>query len=792
MPRLAALALFFAAAPLFGAPCAPTATRLCLNGGRFAAEVSWRDFQGNTGSGHPVSLTGDTGYFWFFSSTNVELVVKVLDGRGINSSFWVFYGALSNVEYSMTVTDTLTGIVKTYANPSGNLGSVADTSAFPAAGASPAQAAKQAPSAGRAEMSERGGAAATAATACAPNSTSLCLNGGRFRAEVSWRDFTGNTGQGQAVALTADTGYFWFFNAANVELVVKVLDGRALNKDFWVFYGALSTVQYQLKVTDTVTGRTTFYFNPANNLASVADTSALGDGAFVQTVHDTSRAVTATIPTSGGTIAAVGADGSRFTLVIPAGALSSERDVTLTPVSSIGSLPLSGGLAAAVHIEPEGLVLHDPATLTIEPAGAVVRAQAITFSYQNSGAEFFLQPPLPVAGPVQLPVFHLTGFGIGRGTQADIDAQAARLPTLDVDQFAQRVAVAVLPQFRSGAFGSASAAGGAARPQAARACTLGDVWRSDFRESIVPRLENLSHDCQILRLRLPYLRQFLNLAQGFGCAAEMQAEVANTKEVILSAETHCFENAFTKCVQDKDPAQVEEIERWAIELRRDGHGDVADPQKEHRCLRFLLNFQSTMNQSSDVVAGVQWKSRSDLKTTKSIPIEFNPTGGVLSGSGTLDHLSVFFEGTAEANCTVTTAPKSGSTFTVDQLDIAVDTSLVYMPTVLPRLRLHYEPGSPKAAVRKQCVAPGPVTDQTADIGLFRMAYDAAHNDEFEFAFPSNFTFRFFVDLQFFGSQNVYAGKLFHSEDFMPPLESPESSERHLSENTGIVLIHAPN
>src|SRR6266567_4186051 len=123
MRRFAALAVFLFAATLSAAPCAPSATRLCLNGGRFAADVTWRDFQGNTGSGHPISLTGDTGYFWFFSSTNVELVVKVLDGRGINSSYWVFYGALSNVEYSMTVTDTVTGTVKTYANPSGHLGS---------------------------------------------------------------------------------------------------------------------------------------------------------------------------------------------------------------------------------------------------------------------------------------------------------------------------------------------------------------------------------------------------------------------------------------------------------------------------------------------------------------------------------------------------------------------------------------------------------------------------------------------------------------------------------------------
>jgi hypothetical protein len=111
--------------------CSPGTTALCLNGGRFRVEVAWKDFDGHTGAGQAVPLTGDTGYFWFFGPENVELVLKVLDGTPLNQHWWVFYGALSNVEYRVTVTDTVTGAQKTYLNPSGTLGSVADTSAFP-------------------------------------------------------------------------------------------------------------------------------------------------------------------------------------------------------------------------------------------------------------------------------------------------------------------------------------------------------------------------------------------------------------------------------------------------------------------------------------------------------------------------------------------------------------------------------------------------------------------------------------------------------------------------------------
>ena len=100
--------------------------------GRFEIQVTWSvPSKNKSGVGVPVSLTPDTSGFWFFDSSNIELVVKVLDGRPVNGHFWVFYGALSNVQYTITVFDTLTGSTKTYTNPSGQLASVADTSAFP-------------------------------------------------------------------------------------------------------------------------------------------------------------------------------------------------------------------------------------------------------------------------------------------------------------------------------------------------------------------------------------------------------------------------------------------------------------------------------------------------------------------------------------------------------------------------------------------------------------------------------------------------------------------------------------
>ena len=77
-------------------------------------------------------MTGDTGYFWFFSSNNVEMVVKTLNACGLPPGrFWVFAGGLTDVNVVMTVTDTQTGTVKTYTNPQGTaFQPIQDTSAF--------------------------------------------------------------------------------------------------------------------------------------------------------------------------------------------------------------------------------------------------------------------------------------------------------------------------------------------------------------------------------------------------------------------------------------------------------------------------------------------------------------------------------------------------------------------------------------------------------------------------------------------------------------------------------------
>lgn len=108
------------------------------------------------------------------------------------------------------------------------------------------------------------------------NAASLFLHRGRFKAEVTWQDFAGNTGAGRAAAPASDgSGLFWFFSPQNWELLVKVIDGCTVNDRFWVFAAGSTDVGYSLVVTDTRSGRTARYENPrGQRSAAVTDTSA--------------------------------------------------------------------------------------------------------------------------------------------------------------------------------------------------------------------------------------------------------------------------------------------------------------------------------------------------------------------------------------------------------------------------------------------------------------------------------------------------------------------------------------
>jgi len=114
------------------APCVASSTVLCLTNNRFAVHLAWRSAsKAGDGQTVPLPASPDSGLFFFEQSSNIEMLIKVLNACSFTPNYWVFFAATTNVELVVTVSDTQTGKTRVYFNPL-NFAAlpVQDTSAF--------------------------------------------------------------------------------------------------------------------------------------------------------------------------------------------------------------------------------------------------------------------------------------------------------------------------------------------------------------------------------------------------------------------------------------------------------------------------------------------------------------------------------------------------------------------------------------------------------------------------------------------------------------------------------------
>lgn len=150
---------------------------------------------------------------------------------------------------------------------------------------------------------------------------------------------------------------------------------------------------------------------------------------------DAGHAATQHIPVEGDTLRASAADGTRYTLTLPKDALLKEVTVTMTPVSRVDGLHLSGKTVAAVHLAPEGLGLFKPATLLVEPGTPVPLKEQISFAFEGSGQKLHLYPLTKDPKIVAFDIMHFSGYGMGQGSAADAQSLSSVSQGSPEDQF---------------------------------------------------------------------------------------------------------------------------------------------------------------------------------------------------------------------------------------------------------------------------------------------------------------------------------------------------------------------
>ena len=115
----------------------PTEPVLRFDDARLSVMVNWKNpREGTQGTAKPIALTPDSGYFHFFDWQNVELTVKLLDGRPVNGRWWLFLASMTTLEVEIVVTQCppenlgIPCLTRTYVQPAGQNRNFVDTSTF--------------------------------------------------------------------------------------------------------------------------------------------------------------------------------------------------------------------------------------------------------------------------------------------------------------------------------------------------------------------------------------------------------------------------------------------------------------------------------------------------------------------------------------------------------------------------------------------------------------------------------------------------------------------------------------
>ncbi|MBZ0089283.1 MAG: hypothetical protein K8H90_02780, partial [Thermoanaerobaculia bacterium] len=286
--------------------CVPSAANACLLGGRFQVNVAYTT-ESSAGIGQVMSFNGaraesdQSAFFYFFDNANFEMGVKMVDACSFNDSFWVFVSGLTNQGYAVTILDTFTGQSRAYPNILGNypqtIGATDGVAGFdctPGAGAryekpTTAQIRQVLGSTpidplGDSLLGSLAPQAESATTACVADADTACHLGGRFSVEVDWTTVS-DSGAAQVMsfggqrAASDQSSFWWFFDPANFEMGVKMVDACVPPFNaYWVFVSGLTNQAFTVNVTDTTTLQSKPYSNPLGVYPQTIGATGSNDG----------------------------------------------------------------------------------------------------------------------------------------------------------------------------------------------------------------------------------------------------------------------------------------------------------------------------------------------------------------------------------------------------------------------------------------------------------------------------------------------------------------------------------
>jgi hypothetical protein len=154
-------------------------------------------------------------------------------------------------------------------------------------------------------------------------------------------------------------------------------------------------------------------------------------------VLDAPRRVSAIVGRAGGTLGSGG-----LTLAIPAGALSEDTTIALTPLLDLADSPLAGTVVGGAKLEPEGLRFLRPAVLSFALPAGTRAADVLGFGSAGDGSELHLQPHGSSGEAISLQLWHFSTAGASSGGAAAAAGLLSRPISNAERQANQRIAAA--------------------------------------------------------------------------------------------------------------------------------------------------------------------------------------------------------------------------------------------------------------------------------------------------------------------------------------------------------------
>ncbi len=337
----------------------------------------------------------------------------------------------------------------------------------------------------------------------------------------------------------------------------------------------------------------------------------------VTPVPDSGRAVTKTVGSAGATLTATDARGTTFTLTIPADALPGDTDIAMTPLSSIGGLPFSGGLVGAVDLKPDGLRLYKPATLSIQPTTMPAVGDQAPFLYRGSGQDFHSYPLVADATKLEMALLHFTGAGVATGSGGERAAQQERVPTDIESQFEQRGAE-IGDRLRRGQITS---------EQFADEFTvhMRDYWNRVVRPRLTAAETNDTLAELAISTFLSWSRQLALLGLDDRFADEQAAGFVSMEKILQNA----YNKSFVRCVGG-EVAFVRRLVALARAGQLLGLDVGADAlEKSDKCLRFELDYEYDLKYRK--TGGNQERFDLEVEALRA-PLRFDPASLVARGA----------------------------------------------------------------------------------------------------------------------------------------------------------------